>query len=301
MAGLGGPMKVQCLDVAGVSTRVLSAGTGRPVLLLHGIGLTADIWVPTVRRLSLNHQVWAPDLLWHGHTRAPRLRRGAAPHPQIVSHLTALLDTLDLEGVTLVGSSFGGLVAALTYLDRPERIHRLVIVGSGSCFDSDAALQRMLQQSYNNAMRTMRAGTVEAWAARLERICFQSRSVPTELLLPMATAFSLPGAVEDFERFMSARLDMKLEGQHRILNRLDEFALPVRVIWGRNEVRGEEASARQAVGLMPDAKMTVYERCGHLPFLERRCTFTQEVTDFIADGNPSRLLSVSTTPLGERI
>lgn len=276
-------MRTDRLDVRGVETRVLSAGAAdkSAVVLLHGIGLSADLWMPTLRGLADEFSLYAPDLLWHGFTGGELLPRGEAPHTRILEHLEHTADQLGLDQYAVVGSSFGALIGALAYLRRPHRVTRLVIVGSGSCFDNDDELIEMLNAAYRNARRAIEARTWDSWQARLENICFDPTSVPPEVIAPMVTAYGSASALDRFERFMTARLDIELERQHRILDRLDDLRVPICVIWGKQEMRGNIADASKAVDALPDARLMEYDHCGHLPMLERVTRFNEDLRAFL--------------------
>ena len=67
----GAPVKERRLDLAGVSTAVLEAGDGPPVVLLHGQGGWAGMWLPVVPELADGHRVVAPDLPGLGASEVP--------------------------------------------------------------------------------------------------------------------------------------------------------------------------------------------------------------------------------------
>jgi 2-hydroxy-6-oxonona-2,4-dienedioate hydrolase len=142
----------------------------------------------------------------------------------------------------------------------------------------------MLGNAHANAVRAMRRGTWDAWLARLQNICFDPAAVTPEMVLPLATAYAQPGAVESFERFMNARRDIELERPYRIIGRLAEIEAPTLVIWGKQEMRGDLDSARKAVREIPRGRLVTYDHCGHLPFLERVTRFNEDVRDFLRAG-----------------
>lgn len=97
------------------------------VVLVHGAGNDHSVWNHQARHLAHHgFAVIAPDLPGHG-------RSGGAPLPSIealAQWLVALLDGLELERAALVGHSMGSLVALHAAAERPERVTRLVLVGS---------------------------------------------------------------------------------------------------------------------------------------------------------------------------
>jgi len=104
------------------------AGSGPPLLLVHGIGDSSETWRTVIPRLARRHMVIAPDLLGHGRSAKPRADYSVAAY---ANGMRDLLGVLGIERVTLVGHSLGGGVAMQFAYQFPERTERLVLVASG--------------------------------------------------------------------------------------------------------------------------------------------------------------------------
>src|SRR3954447_25417345 len=104
------------------------AGDGPPLLLLHGIGNSAQTWAGVIEKLAAQHTVLAPDLLGHGSSDKPRGDYSIAGY---ANGMRDLLSVLGLDPVTVVGHSLGGGIALQFAYQFPERCARLVLVGSG--------------------------------------------------------------------------------------------------------------------------------------------------------------------------
>src|SRR3954465_5470491 len=122
------PLTRESRVVHGHRRAFVRVGSGPPLLLLHGIGNTAQTWAGVLDRLAASHTVIAPDLLGHGSSDKPRGDHSVAGHANGVRDL---LSVLDMERVTLVGHSLGGGIALQFAYQFPERVERLVLVGSG--------------------------------------------------------------------------------------------------------------------------------------------------------------------------
>jgi pimeloyl-ACP methyl ester carboxylesterase len=107
--------------------RVLSHGSGPPLLLLHGVSLSAVVWSPLFRALS-GFRLLAVDLPGHGLSDPIDYRRG-----QVRGHARELiddiLDALGLDEAPVVGHSLGGMLALWCAAGRADRISRLVAIG----------------------------------------------------------------------------------------------------------------------------------------------------------------------------
>src|SRR5947209_19837559 len=104
------------------------AGSGPPVVLIHGITASSRVWELVGPRLARNHTVLAPDLLGHGETAKPK---GDYSMGAFASGIRDLILWLDLGPTTIVGHSLGGGVAMQFAYQFPERTQRLALVSSG--------------------------------------------------------------------------------------------------------------------------------------------------------------------------
>jgi pimeloyl-ACP methyl ester carboxylesterase len=105
---------------------ICEAGSGPPVLLIHGLGATKVSFLPTLNALADDHRVIAVDLPGFGDSVKP-IRAPYHP-PYFASTMTALLDALELEQADVAGNSMGGRVAIEMGLRSPERVRRLVLL-----------------------------------------------------------------------------------------------------------------------------------------------------------------------------
>ncbi|MBW3605552.1 MAG: alpha/beta hydrolase [Actinobacteria bacterium] len=129
-------------QVNGVKHHYHSSGEGPPVVLIHGLGGTLDIWHGVAQLLSLHHHVVALDLRGHGRTGAGRAQFSIKSWSQDVAGLMA---ELELPAATIVGHSMGSLIAQHLAVTAPELVDQLVLVGGISYFeppDKEAYEQR---------------------------------------------------------------------------------------------------------------------------------------------------------------
>jgi alpha/beta hydrolase fold len=104
---------------------IMEAGTGSPVLALHGLGGTKGSFLPTVAALAGRYRVIALDLPGFGDSDKPI---GAASDPRFfASAALGLLDALALDRADVIGNSLGGRVALELALRYPARVGRLAL------------------------------------------------------------------------------------------------------------------------------------------------------------------------------
>jgi pimeloyl-ACP methyl ester carboxylesterase len=106
--------------------RYREAGTGEPLVLVHGLLVNRDLWRDVVPALAENFRVIAPD--WPLGSHEQPLEPGADLSPTGLAALVAgFLEALDLDRVTLVGNDTGGAICQLVAVHHPERLARLVL------------------------------------------------------------------------------------------------------------------------------------------------------------------------------
>jgi pimeloyl-ACP methyl ester carboxylesterase len=110
-----------------VSVRVLEAGDGPPLVLVHGSGMSASTWAPLMPYLPTNRLI-ALDLPGFGLSDTFNYR-GRPLRSHAVAQLTSLLDALALEQVPIVGASLGGMWALCLALDAPDRVAAVASLG----------------------------------------------------------------------------------------------------------------------------------------------------------------------------
>src|SRR5687768_11674910 len=118
------PVTERRIELAGISTAVLEAGAGPPMVLLHGPGAYAAGWLPAIPALSAGHRVIAPDLPGHGATAGTETPLSA---DRVLSWLDALIDRTCPTPPVLVGQLVGGAIAARFAADTAGRIRALVL------------------------------------------------------------------------------------------------------------------------------------------------------------------------------
>ncbi|MDI1431808.1 alpha/beta fold hydrolase [Polyangium sorediatum] len=99
-------------------------GSGPPLLLIHGLMITGEMFEPVIEHLAARHRVIVPDLRGHGRSR------GLAPPytaAQLASDLSRLLDHLGIDSTAVLGYSQGGAIAQQLVLDHPRRCDHLVL------------------------------------------------------------------------------------------------------------------------------------------------------------------------------
>ncbi len=273
-------MQTDFLAAHDIITRVLKAGAGEPLLLLHPVGFSADIWVRNIAALGRSFRVAAPDLLGHGFTDlCPPV--GRIGHEAMLNHLAALVDALSFDSFSIAGSSFGSQLGALLALRMPSRVRKLVVIGSATTVQPPEEVVAALAKTRANAMKAFSAPSWESCATRLANLCFDRTLDFSPLILSQLTAYARPGAAHAYDRLLTAMSDLQTAERFSVRHRLGDLTMPTLLLWGREDPRAKHDRAVEALSLLPNARLETFERCGHLPFFEYPDRFNQVVAEFL--------------------
>lgn len=273
-------MRAEFIDVNGIRTRYLIAGSGPTVLLLHGVGMSGDCFHRNIEALAKDYQVIAPDMLGHGFT-GYRGFDGLPPPLAMAKHIVGLLDVVGVRDCCALGSSLGGLVAALTYFERPGLVGKLVLAASSSCFNTPEQQEKVLKASAANALNAMKDPSLEGLRGRLRNIVFAESGVSEELLLVQLTSYAYPDRAIAYADTISQIIETIHDSSGQVSHRLNDIDIPVLMIAGRDDIRTPVDRQIAGVNRFPFAQLEIYEQCGHFPFLEHPLRFYDDFTAFL--------------------
>ncbi len=121
------------VDVNGVNTHYYEAGAGEALILLHGGGAGADSfgnWRDCLNSFAEHYHVYAVDMIGFGFTDKPDPRDYSYTQQARNEHIIAVIETLGLAPVSLIGNSMGGCTSMGVALERPDLVNKLVLMGS---------------------------------------------------------------------------------------------------------------------------------------------------------------------------
>jgi pimeloyl-ACP methyl ester carboxylesterase len=274
-------MRARFLDIGGLGTRILEAGRGDKLLLLHPVGFSGDVWFRTLPVLAERHSVCAPDMLGHGFS-ALYDRTGRIGHGPVLDHVAELVDTLGWDRFAVAGSSFGGLIAGLLALRWPDRVSRLMIIGSGSAVQPPAETEKSLAATLANGGAALDDPSWTTCRRRLGNLCFDPAAAHDELLLAQLSSCAREGAAAAYRALLAAMIDPVRNAPYRLWGRFGEIAMPTLLLWGRQDPRAGLAWAEAAADQIPNARLVTMDHCGHLPFLEHPAAFNRVAAEFFA-------------------
>lgn len=266
--------------VAGALTRYYEAGSGPPVMLVHGAGVPAEIWLANIVALAQTFHVCAPDTLGSGLTEAGSYDGGPI-HPYVIEHLFALADELSFDRFAVVGSSLGGLFSTLMCLQAPERVSHVAVVGSGSVFSDEQEYRATWQAVMQNGSTAFADPTLATCRTRMSRLVRRMDTVSDTLLLMQMSCYALPEAAQRFAQRTEGMLDPHSLRHYRPVDRLEQIRAPFLAIVGNEDPRVVLAQVRREIGRIPTSRLEVVADCGHYPQLEHASHFNALLTQFL--------------------
>jgi 2-hydroxymuconate-semialdehyde hydrolase len=259
--------------VDGDRVHYLEAGSGPPLLCLHGITTTAATWLPLVESLADEYRVLAVDRLGRG-LSAPIDYTTGAFRDLAVDYLTGLLDALDVAETRVLGNSLGGLQAFMLQLDHPERVTRTCLVGAPGGLDRSVPLAFRLPYLPKIGPWLFRRAISETVAEERDRWAQfnveDASAIPDGMLAVEVASERVPGQTDSLVSLACNGGTLR-GGMHESLIVRDELAdseIPTRFVWGSEDAFWPPSVGRPVVDAMPDAAMTVLQGHGHTPWLE---------------------------------
>lgn len=273
----------QSITAAGIRTNYHdSGGAGAPVLLIHGSGPGVSAWANwrlVMPALAQQARVIAPDMVGFGYTERPQ---GFVYNMDAwVRQAVGLLDALGIERTDLVGNSFGGGLSLALAIAHPERVRRLVLMGSaGVSFPLTEGLDAVW--GYTPSVENMRA--------IMDYFAFDQGLMSDDLARLRFEASIRPGFQESFAAMFPAPRQRWIEALASA--EADIRALPHQalVIHGREDRVIPLSTSLTLSSWIQRSQLHVYGQCGHWTQIEHAARFARLVGDFLAEAHPDEPL-----------
>jgi pimeloyl-ACP methyl ester carboxylesterase len=265
-------------QVDGAKIHYQEAGepTAPALILIHGFASSTLVWSKVFLKLvHTGFRVIAPDMLGFGYTSKPRSAQYTIEGQARM--ITSLMDQLGLEQATIVGSSYGGAVAAVIALDYPSRVNKLILVGAVS---NNEPLRYRLMRLFGTRL----VGDV------VSPLLIGSRRL---LRLRMKRVYDRHEWVLDERRVDARHLPLRAADTHRAIIRTVRgwdadrisrdahlISSPTLLLWGDNDQEIPMPNGKRLHHEIAGSRLIVFQYCGHLPHEEYPNEFVEVVTDF---------------------
>jgi pimeloyl-ACP methyl ester carboxylesterase len=263
----------QSAEANGIRTNYLEAGSGtETVLLVHGSGpgvTSYANWRVVIPALAENFRVIAPDMVGFGYSDRPEgIEYGLDTW---ADQVVGLMDTLGIEKAHLVGNSFGGSIALRVATQHPDRVGKLVLMGSmGVPFPITEGLERVW--GYEPSFENMRKV--------LDVFAYSRELVNDELAQVRYEGSIQPGFQEAFSSMFPAPRQRWVEAMTTPDEELRKLPHRALVVHGREDQVIPVQTSLRLMELLENADLSVFSHCGHWSMIERTADFNRLVRDF---------------------
>ena len=266
------------VEIDGIRVHYQEAGdkTHPTVVLIHGFASSTLVWSKVFLDLAaVGFHVIAVDLLGFGYSGKPRdceyTIAGQA------SFLMRLLERLGIRRATLIGSSYGGAVAATCALDHSQYVEKLILVGA---VHNNQPLRFNLMRLFGSpvlgdVVSPLLIGSRRLLRRRMKRVYDRHAWVLDERRVD---ARHFPLRASGTQRAIIRTV--RAWDAERISTDAHLIRQPTLLLWGENDIEIPLADGERLHEQIPGSRLVVFLECGHLPHEEYPEAFTKLVADF---------------------
>ncbi|MCC5948472.1 MAG: alpha/beta fold hydrolase [Nitriliruptoraceae bacterium] len=252
-------------DIDGNTIHYRSAGEGPPVVFVHGLGGSSNVWHGVIEAMKQHHHCIAIDLRGHGRSQG----RGRFSIEQWAKDVHKLIRHLELPAVTLVGHSLGTLIAQQLAVEAPDAVDELVLVGGISYFQPPTA--DAYRERADLVEREGMDVLVDAWLEGA--VSPQSHATKSGMVGLLREVF-LRNEPQNYAKSCRALADTP-----KI--RRDEIGQPTLVITGAHDRSTPLAMTQELTASIPVTHATVIPDVGHWSPLESPGAVAAAILQFL--------------------
>jgi 2-hydroxy-6-oxonona-2,4-dienedioate hydrolase len=239
------------------------------LVLLHGIGASAERWSKVIPYFTDHFRVIVPDIVGFGYSDKPTVEYNI---PFFVKFLEDFLNSLGIKKTSIAGSSFGGLVAAEFAIKKSQMVNKLVLISpAGTMTGSTRTLEEYILASLYPTHDNV-------WRAFIN-MAFDPRTVTEQTIEDFIDRMKLPNAKY---AFMSTMLGIR--NTPNLSSRLEKILSPTIIVWGEQDGMIPVKYADDYMKI-PKSNLLVIPKCGHTPFTEKPKIFSKLAIDFLKGFN----------------
>lgn len=266
------PEIANSIQTGGFKTNYHDLGEGVPTVFLHGSGPGVTAWANWNKLFPLlenDLRVIAPDMVGFGFTERPK--NPVYSMNVWVQQTIDLLDALKIEKANLVGNSFGGALAMSMAILYPERINKLVLMGSmGVSFPLTYGLDRVW--GYTPSPENMEE--------LLELFTYDHSFATKELIQTRYESSIQPGFQESFSAMFPAPRQNGVESMAGNQNYIRNIPHETLIVHGREDRVIPLENSYKLLQMIDNAQLHVFSKCGHWTQIEHTEEFAQLIGNF---------------------
>lgn len=271
-------------DAGGWRTRVIEAGSGMPVIMMHGLSGHAESFIRNVKAIgAAGFRAISMDAIGHGFSTKPL---DVTFHsPLFVEHLKRFMDAIGASKAHLVGQSLGGWTALNFAQLYPQRVASIVSVTGAGFLLNDAASRKESEEIHARVQAVTRKAsedpTREKVRERLEWLMWDKSNVSDELVETRYTAFMLPDSRAAMGKLVAEQAGPDNRRHLLTEDQLAQVRIPTKILWSDHNPTTPWTVAKRVSEIMPNASFELVEGAGHWPQFEQADAVNRILIDFL--------------------
>ena len=250
-------------------------GEGETILMIHGWAFDSSVWRKQIDYLSRSFKVIALDLPGHGHSQ---YREGL----DITKELLSLINKLKYKNLTIIGHSFGGVLALKLALESPGLIKRIILVNTSLKFRNTNGLQlgldeqdiykmkKFLEKEYPKILLVFYRWLFTEEERKSSNFKDVWREISNKDTWPQKEALS----------FMLSMIE-----QEDLVDKLDNMEIPTLTTYGTHDPICSTRAAENMKQRIKNSTLKCFQQSGHLPFLMHAEDFNKTIGNFLTNSN----------------
>ncbi|MBI3928932.1 MAG: alpha/beta hydrolase [Armatimonadetes bacterium] len=265
------------VDLDGYRTHYLEQGDGEPLLLVHGFFYDSFLWSANVETLARHFRVYSIDLWGWGYSTREALDYG---YPLYARQLRLFLDALGIKRAILMGQSMGAGAAIQFSLENPERVAKLILVGSAG-LPNPLPLTAKIFQLPGVGELLLALPTLAVRQKNLADFWIHRRELVTHEYVERVTrAQKIVGSTPVVLGILRRRFFDTLSAEIR---QLREKELPILIVWGKEDRAVPVRCGEEMHRILTGSRLAVLERAGHVPNYDVPADFNRIALGFCLD------------------
>jgi len=284
------PEKV--VEILGQHIHYYEAGQGENIILLHGLGASAEIWAANIPALSPRYHVVVPDQLGFGNSDKPPIEYKIQTW---VEFLDLFMRALGIPKAIVVGNSLGGWIAVDFARQHPEKVARLVLadaagwrpinvpapLAKGLNNPSEAGVRQVIELMLFERRAipiNLNPGSLEETRKMLEFLVADKQLITDQVVEQEFERHLKIGDGYTIQRFLAGSVaEDQFENE-----KLRHLTLSTLILWGREDRLFPLEIGRHYAQAISGSKLVIIEQCGHVPQLEKSAEFNKALLDYLS-------------------
>lgn len=264
-------MQENFTTIDGNKIRYLESGDSKDVMVLvHGLGASAERWIGVIPAFAKHYRVLVPDLIGFGYSDKPH-----ADYTMefLADFIAKFIDITNAGIPSMIGSSLGGQITARFASIHHDSIKKLILVSpSGTLKHSRPALDAYIMAALFPNKQSAKTA--------FEMMEGSGKEIDESIITGFVERMSLPNAKL---AFMSTLLGLK--DAKEIIPKLKKILVPTMIIWGSKDPVIPIKYAKDFVSSIPNCKFYEMDGHGHTPYVQNPNGFVDVALDFLLDKN----------------